>query len=501
MSNANRSHITYWHFAVPCISSYEQQKRIKVVPFSDESTGDLLLEPESHAGAASRKRLAFARLRLREALSGADRKIPSYFPGHTIPSPGGPGLSDQYRGSLLFYQWRGLFEYDCGVPEWRHLQDWLNGNVCAGRQAAVEPVNESVWHWRQVRMPKLQYVRWQNQAEDRRWPTAEAELAGLATQAPRLQSSLYIRMLLRLTQELHRHGFERALAIVQKAWIDHETRAYADAAVDAAFDLFGSVRQELSRENLLPVLFELEAFASYSSLADVLNTFLIGLFGDNWLEIGVLRLSQVRPTEICVRERLLDEVCNLPHQRFAPIVVNEHLSVADGNHRLTSSWLWNLLKFCEHCDWSLEDEQLQSKVAQFCAEHSGRGMSPITVHEILGHLGGFLANPEQRSRLHSHIKPALKKYGYIDAVPVVLLPEYLSTTVVKEQYDLGTAVRRVPPSIYKLLNDDAGMVLPPRASYHFTDSALLPWFSVLPPAAVETVVQAPKLTLVGSPRG
>ena len=43
----------------------------------------------------------------------------------------------------------------------------------------------------------------------------------------------------------------------------------------------------------------------------------------------------------------------------------------------------------------------------------------------------------------------------------------------------GTVVERACPSIYEAMSLNEHLVLPPRASYHFTDAALLPWFTVL----------------------
>ena len=46
-------------------------------------------------------------------------------------------------------------------------------------------------------------------------------------------------------------------------------------------------------------------------------------------------------------------------------------------------------------------------------------------------------------------------------------------------YDEGKRVVRACPSLYEEMSKDGDLVLPPRASYHFTDAALLPWFGVL----------------------
>ena len=64
-------------------------------------------------------------------------------------------------------------------------------------------------------------------------------------------------------------------------------------------------------------------------------------------------------------------------------------------------------------------------------------------------------------------------------LPVVLLSEYLSQAVVKGLYDEGIEIVRACPSLYEEMASDQLLVLPPRASYHFTDAALLPWFKVL----------------------
>jgi hypothetical protein len=292
-----------------------------------------------------------------------------------------------------------------------------------------------------------------------------------------------------ISQGLPSHAIAELLEIVSKAWFQSKAGqspvTWNDKALSAARQAIVKYEQSIEEDNLLPFLFELEGMTSHITLNDNRSIFARGVFAGNFIEVSMMPLVSINATEFCVEERLLDETINLTSRGFAPVIINEYNLVADGNHRLTASHLWNILKFAQDLDWCLENGDFQKRVASYpeavkkgLLKQDGR-LNSISLHQCLSHLARYLSRPDWRARLVSHIKPLLRKHDFIDELPVVVLPEYSSGAVVKSLYDEGIARQRACPSIYEALWKDENLVLPPRASYHFTDSALLPWFTVL----------------------
>ncbi len=328
---------------------------------------------------------------------------------------------------------------------------------------------EDAWPWRFVERPILSFV--------------ELHKSGDEKPARKADSHPSLDMLDWKSGHLLAEGSSPAagvLASIHRAWTKTTIPAYADEALAVA-DAVIEHEKGRALNQWLPLLFELEGFASHLTYTKDLRIFSSGFFANNWLEVGLLELSQFRATELCVRERLLDEIVNLTTRGFAPVVINEFRCVADGNHRLTAAWLWNLLKQCHDLKWDVGDDDFQRAVADFAGRHA-RGMGAVVLHEVLDHLGAFLTTRGLRSRLMGEIRPALSRFRVLGELPVVLLPEYLSGAVLKDPYDRGEATIRIEPSVYEFIQQVPDAVLPARASYHFTDCVLLPWFSVLSPA-------------------
>ncbi|MEZ4544398.1 MAG: hypothetical protein R3C24_10895 [Cyanobacteriota/Melainabacteria group bacterium] len=64
--------------------------------------------------------------------------------------------------------------------------------------------------------------------------------------------------------------------------------------------------------------------------------------------------------------------------RTAPVVINEHESIADGNHRLTAAWLWNLLNASVKTCWKIDDTNFKA-IADFIIEGHKGEISPVTI--------------------------------------------------------------------------------------------------------------------------
>jgi hypothetical protein len=203
-----------------------------------------------------------------------------------------------------------------------------------------------------------------------------------------------------------------------------------------------------------------------------------GWYSNTWLDVGFMPLSQIRATELCVPERLIQELLNLPARGFAPVVVNEFDSVADGNHRVTSSWIWNILKHAIHTEWSLDNDEFQVAVKDYVNGHR-EALGQVSLYESLKQLARFLADSNIRHQLSYTLKPMMRRTRAIRKLPVVMLPEYAMGTVEKGSYDQSGVLLRVPPSLYSELALSSDLVLPARASYHFTDAVPMPWFEVV----------------------
>lgn len=267
--------------------------------------------------------------------------------------------------------------------------------------------------------------------------------------------------------------------LVRKAWchLDHHPK-YSKLSIQLASKIFRSCFRKLDMDNLLPFIFEVEGFASYATYLERINPVASGIYSSSWLDVGFLPLSSIRATELCVTERLYGELFNIHEQGFAPVIVNEFDSVADGNHRLTTAWLWNILKECVDDNWSTEDYAFQASLKSFVHRNES-AMGSVTVFECLRQLGLIFSDSTRAQTLESKLKPIIRQHKTISQMPVLFAPEYCTNAVIKDCYDTKGELRRVPPQLYETLAQSENLVLPPRASYHFTDSVAMPWFKVV----------------------
>lgn len=227
----------------------------------------------------------------------------------------------------------------------------------------------------------------------------------------------------------------------------------------------------------LPVLFELEAFAALSGFLRDEKRIGSGFYNGYWIELLEKPIADCLPTELCENARLFDELLNLPQRGFAPLIVNEFDCIADGNHRLISFWIWNILKHCLQTPWDLGDPSFLQKVAEYCSDVN---MPPVARHQALSHLALFLIDEEQRTILKEFLVSRLRQFKTIDRVPVLLLPEYCALAV-DGSYRDSQQMSRIHPAAFEMMARDNALVLPPRTSYHFADCAPLPWFRILAP--------------------
>ncbi len=455
--------------SLPSIGAYQEQKQIKVVTSAPLNFGQASIEAQVETSTV------FFDIRLKAALNQNTDELPSYFPGKTIPGQGGAGCHEVMRGNLLFDQFCYMLSFDK-----KACARLLDASAKYSLYSLVIKSDEA-WSWSNIAKPTLSFLY---QAQENQKDIAQENLQELALKALELAVSKSLAL---YDSYGELEDLEIALFEIKNAWYQCQLDQphYHSKALTAVAQLYQSHKAELTGNNLLPFMFELESIASQMSQAESLNlhSFAAGVFADNYVQVSLMPLGAIKATEFCVRERLFDEIINLAGRGFAPVVINEWGLVADGNHRVTAAWIWNILKHTADLTWALDDKQFQFTVSQYirdCQTKPGNlALSPVSLHEALSHLAAYLKSPEYRSRLLTYVKPLLKNYDYIVELPVVLLSEYLSQAVVKGLYDEGIEIVRACPSLYEEMASDQLLVLPPRASYHFTDAALLPWFKVL----------------------
>lgn len=452
-------------FAFPSVEAYETEKGISTIKQAASSPhlpafrmrGRMLAEELSSGQRERELHQLFAR-RIQAALTGNTDPNLALFPGNLIAAPGEDGATVHNRGILFYDQFQFLLNRGCIASDTSRLP----GSICfapvaAGQCAQKGEIDQS-WLWHSIERPALKYLPFTHES-------AECQPADKLNQIVK-----DVRLL------FSQPNIDSLLGYIRSCWAySNETVLYNAEAMQHCRQWLTRLNRDIDDERLIAALFEIEAYASFRSALSG-DSLAGGSFGGNWLEVTAIPLAQIRPTELCQSQRLLDELLNLPARGFAPIIVNEALCVTDGNHRLTASWLWNLLSSHRHLDWHLANHAFQSAVASYV---ESKQMAPVLRHELLFHLQTFLVNPETRLTLLERLKPVTSAERIVTALPAVLLPEYLSGAVVKEPYDSGLAIRRAEPAIYQILSSSPYAVLPPRASYHFTDRALLPWFSVL----------------------
>jgi hypothetical protein len=459
-------------FRDPDLSAYSKQKSLPLVneTHDDLTSLDAYNWLDAPVGASDVPRYLvriwdnFYSRRVSAALEcdGGLPRVLSLFPGNTVLSLSGDEKF-RYRGSLAFEQFLQMFDYAKGSPS--------DGLGSIGLKKTV--VDETpFWPWIDIEKPKLQFI-----TADYDLDVVDCRTDGeLVSAKQEYLKQLYADAFAAINDE--ERGAPACLKLIHSVWTDTPAPVYSKFAIAVVSRLIEQAKPRLNERNLLPFLFELESFAGYETYVSRIMPVASGWYSNTWLDVGFMPLTQIRATELCVRERLVQELLNLPARGFAPVVVNEFDSVADGNHRVTSSWIWNILKHAMHTEWSLDDAEFMLAVKEYVTAHR-EALGQVSLYESLKQLASFLADDNVRHQLSYTLKPMMRRARAIRKLPVVMLPEYAMGTVEKGSYDQSGVLMRVPPSLYSELALSSDLVLPARASYHFTDAVPMPWFEVV----------------------
>lgn len=438
-------------FSFPSVPDYERQKGFRVIRLSPDAGS---LERLAQFGLRKENRRAELRdlfdQRISCALISCPERACPIFPGHLVAAAGNANNGTQIcnRGVLFYDQSKVVPAKQCACDDnpMKHIV-----------VAPVQTEQPFAWLWKTIDRPSIQCL----QGSPERSAESDTDDAWRE----------------RIGELVRRQELVQAIALVRSKWgCSATTIQYTEEVLRDCSLWLKRLADVQDSETILRVLFEMEAYASFIAALDQLELIGGGRFAGTWVEVGMLSLEKFRQTELCQTKRLSEELVNLVTRGFAPIVVNETLCVADGNHRLTAAWIWNILCATAHVRWDINDREFQEAVRCYINKTV---IGAVTAHEALRHLAAFLVDANLRDVLHRRMRPVAASARIIDKLVATVLPEHISGAVVKPLYDSGEAVCRAEPLLYDLMSVTPNAVLPARASYHFTDRALLPWFPVI----------------------
>jgi hypothetical protein len=415
-------------YCSPNIPAYEEQTGLVVAP------GDSCVSLEDETSVVS-----IFNDRICAALNGQNTLAPAIYPGVHIPMP----------GQVSTFAHRGNFFGE--HFEFFQKHGWFPDHGCTVEYHDV-PLSEP-WVWSEVEQPNLQYV-FQSDVQSAQ-PKNEVVCARAGDSST----------------------VESVLQSVHVLW-HKEPMKYSRKAIQLAREWIGQMATASLSESPSLALFEIEAAASFITYTAHLQLLAHIQLAGNWIAVFKKQLGSIRQTELCLNARIFDELLNLRNGRFAPIIINEYDTISDGNHRFTASWIWNVLRYCVDDDWKLGSSAFQTAVRRSLGQ-AGLSNSPVTLHQVLYHLGFLLSHEALAGQLEQSLRPALRNGAFIENIPVVFVPEYLCCAVSKSEFDSGTAVVRAHPNLYRTLVNAPHTVLSPRLPYHYTDCILLPWFQVV----------------------
>ncbi len=437
-----------WNYTLPSAEFYEKQKGVKLpcAPVSSRLLANCNPLAASHRDSARNDRSRFLyQPRLHAANHGLPHATPALFPGCL---PHAAGISSPCLNA--YEQFVLLVDFD----QSSHSPAQMHVDSCSKLRG--------LWPWRKVERPKLTQVICTSGNRLSRCASSE----GVARNAAACLVEKICSGKARGKDIAGTFNFVRAL------WNTSDAKEYNDLVL---YELERVVRTEtLQRAAVDPLklVFELELLASYGSLVEEHRLLASGNFGEYWLDVCLIDLPSMRGVELCEPHRLLDELTNLAEGRIAPLLINEFGCVADGNHRLTASWLWNILHDCRSTDWLIEDESFQSAIG-LAARRRGTAADTVPLHEALRCLATLSSNDETARRLAT-LRKQIETRRF-DSLPAIRVLEYASLALIGAEYD-NDRFCRFDPVIYQSLCRTPGGMLPARACYHFADRIPLPWF-------------------------
>ncbi len=452
----------------PNVAAYEAQKHLVHIDMrSTELHGHPSLPPLPaglHGNGTLHERWnSFYALRLLAAAQGDRLAYTSLFPGHTVPGPNGTGTV--YRGALAVERFEKMLELHCmnfwGDPRPEHRR---------------HPLEPSLWFWQNIPQPELTLLE-----------PFRSETALTVKQRNSVMEALRAA----IAAGVNGNGvpsIRKMFAKIRRAWNPFgEAHVWQCETLEAARELLERFRS-LGSVDWMSLAFELEACLFHIEASARLDIQAYGTYRGTWLEVGRLSLAHIKATELVQTGRVLTELVSIRTRGFAPVIVNEFGCDTDGSHRLTATWLWNLLHaWTEWCKndgdgmppdrtWNLDidyhhDRRFVECVSRFLESHQ-HAMGPLMVREALRCLQEMVMDVGMRQVLCEEVVRKIDTKP-IEHLPVLLLPEHFAGTVLKGPYDAGEGIYRVDPTVYEVLAREPSYTLPARGRYHLTDRAIL----------------------------
>lgn len=297
-------------YSVPALDAYQAQKNIQVVSNSNPEPGSLTFGNERAADSGrantSPTSEAFFAMRLHMALELPTVSTPSYFPGSLIPGPGGATCAEVARGNLLFEQFQHMLAFDGeSLSRISQLANGIKTTAAPSRLHSRPGANSEAWLWQFVERPKL-YTLHKKPLPDSHATISEAQALAIfgATATELLQAATEGRF--------DEPSVTQLLTLISAAWFVPSSGiapvTWGPSAIDKTRAALLKHQRAITDQNILPFLFELEAMASHISLSEEREgrrSFARGVFAGNFIEVAMAPITSIKPTEYCVRERLL----------------------------------------------------------------------------------------------------------------------------------------------------------------------------------------------------
>ncbi len=259
--------------------------------------------------------------------------------------------------------------------------------------------------------------------------------------------------------------------LIHSCWSSVEFVDYPNIALQIALTTLSQ-----NSRRTLEVAFELEEFASYCALRSNYLPMQSTHFEGKWVDIGYRDPSDIRASERCIAKKVLSELENLPLGKTAPLLVNEFDCVADGNHRLTASRVWNALHAANDDLWEPGNVHFEKRLFRFFNKNASV-KSDLSASNALESLSEILSEEESKQRINK-LRRMIGSH-VIRRIPILPVLSYSGVAIDRRLYENGGVACRFNPSHYQILKEDSSTCLAAKACYHRTDTLPLPLFYVL----------------------
>ncbi|HEY9678366.1 MAG TPA: hypothetical protein V6C76_10175 [Drouetiella sp.] len=265
---------------------------------------------------------------------------------------------------------------------------------------------------------------------------------------------------------------------IHRCWSNTDAPDYPEEALRIALAALCTQPAALraSTQSALAVILELEEYASYCALLSKFEPVWKMQRARTWIEVSFTEPAKIRASEKCFPEKILVELQKLSSGSTVPLLVNEFGCVADGNHRLTASWIWNALHFAPNENWAPGDASFEHKLLSYFEKYSDDA-NALVKSNALDALAALLFSEHSRKQLNQ-LRGPIASY-VVATLPVVPILSYNGFALDRLAMQVSGYPSRFNPLNYQDLRDDPFTTFPVKACYHLADHLPLPAFNVL----------------------